>query len=86
MARATLSYKRAKKVAHSGHPEIRASKSRPGAVLGAPNRKACLRLPAAMAGRIRYYNPDPAAYGNATRDIVDRLLLDNAMDEVCWTA
>ena len=36
-----------------------------------------------MAGRIRYYNPDPEAYGNATRDIVDRLLMDNMADEVC---
>ena len=36
-----------------------------------------------MAGRIRYYNTDPEAYKNATRDIVDRLLMDNAADEVC---
>ena len=36
-----------------------------------------------MARRIRYYNPDPVAYGNATRDIVDRLLMDNMADEVC---
>jgi hypothetical protein len=35
------------------------------------------------SGRIRYHRPDPEAYKNATRDIVDRLLMDNAMDEVC---
>ena len=37
-----------------------------------------------MAARqqIRYHKLDPEAYKNATRDIVDRLLMDNAMDEV----
>ena len=38
-----------------------------------------------MAARqqIRYHKLDPEAYKNATRDVVDRLLMDNAMDEVC---
>ena len=38
-----------------------------------------------MAARqqIRYHNLDPEAYKNATRDIVDRLLMDNMADEVC---
>ena len=35
------------------------------------------------SGRIRYHRPDPEAYKNATRDIVDRLLMDNMADEVC---
>ena len=35
------------------------------------------------SGRIRYPRPDPEAYKNATRDIVDRLLMDNMADEVC---
>ena len=38
-----------------------------------------------MAARqqIRYHTLDPEAYKNATRDIVDRLLMDNMADEVC---
>ena len=35
------------------------------------------------SGRIRYQNPDPEAYKNATRNTVDRLLMDNMADEVC---
>ena len=35
------------------------------------------------SGRIRYHRPDPEAYKNGTRDIVDRLLMDNMADEVC---
>ena len=35
------------------------------------------------SGRIRYHRPDPEAYKNATRDIVDRLLMDSTADEVC---
>ena len=36
-----------------------------------------------MAARqqIRYHKLDPEAYKNATRDIVDRLLMDNMADE-----
>ena len=35
-----------------------------------------------MPERPRFHRLQPEAYGNQTRDVVDRLLMDNTVDEV----
>ena len=64
-------------------PKIRASKSTPGPRIWAPKGKGdpVPAAPAAMPERPRFHRLKES-YGNQTRDVVDRLLMDNAADEV----